>query len=396
MTSQSSEPASSEQKTAGRKEDAPIYARSETYEALRMLFSRILDPAAFYRVLYETEHKSPFTMRNMIYIDVNPAYEEVMRVDKNRVVGKSFSEVWSERETVWHDLIFQVAKSGVYGRHEGWSYDTDKYFHALAFRPLPDVVAVIFLDMTQWKEAEKSLLEKEKLLVEYREELRNLAAQLSLAGERVRRDVAGSLHARIGYSLITLLNNLHSVEALLAPDSLALAKTEAAAAEVEDLIQATRSLTLEISSPLLYEVGLEAALVSLADHMLSPRSISFDFPDSGPSVQMEMDVRILIYQMVQELLLNVIKHAGATHVILRVQRGEKSVRVLVEDDGSGFLIDTKQHWGKWSGIGLFSIRERLLSLGGHLRIISEQGRGCTISLIAPLVTGDENSDSDGR
>jgi signal transduction histidine kinase len=98
-----------------------------------------------------------------------------------------------------------------------------------------------------------------------------------------------------------------------------------------------------------------------------------------------MEIRILMYQMAQELLLNVIKHAGAKNVIVRVQRGNKRVRMLVEDDGAGFSSKTPKHWGKWGGMGLFSIREKLHSVGGEIRVFSEKGKGSTVALVAPLM-----------
>lgn len=366
----------------------------ETYAVLQTLFSRISEPAAFYRVLYEEDG----TLGDMVYIDVNPSYESVMQITRDGIVGKSFHEVWSEQEREWRSIIFQVAESGVYARYEGWSHDTGKYLHALAFSPLRGIVAVIFLDMTEWKNAERELIEKEQLLVEYRSELRQLATRLSLAEARTRRDVAVKLHDRVGYSLVSLLNELRSLRELAGEACDAASLTDRvghAVSEVESLIQDTRSLTLEISSPLLYEVGLEAALESLADRMLSPHGIAFDFQECGPLVEIEMSCRILIYQMSQELLLNVVKHARATRVMLRVQRGKKRIRVLVEDNGRGFSIDMEQHWGKWSGIGLFSIRERLHSLGGELRVISEKGQGCTISLIAPVSIEKTHDEANG-
>ena len=364
----------------------------DTAGALQILFSRILEPLALYRVLYNQDG----SFKDMVYLDANPAYEKVMQVSRNSILGKAFYEVWSEQEKEWQEIILQVARTGVYARYEGWSADTDRYLHALAFSPMRDVVAVIFLDMTRWKEAERALIDKEKLLVEYRQELRRLAAELSLAEERTRRDLAVKLHDRIGYSLVTLMNELRSLSECA---DRGMEKTflgermSGALAEVEALLQDTRSLTLEISSPLLYEVGLEAALESLADRMLMPCNITFDFKQCGPKTEIEINNRILIYQMTQELLLNVIKHAKATHVVLRVQRGKKRVRVLVEDNGRGFSVDTEQHWGKWSGIGLFSIRERLHSLGGELRILTEKGQGCSVSLLAPVaVTGGAKSE----
>lgn len=349
--------------------------------ALQVLFSRILDPVALYRVHYDD--KGAFV--NMTYIDVNSAYESLMQIRRGAILGKSFEEVWSEQEKNWQDLILQVARSGVYARYEGYSFDTKRHLHALAFSPQKDVVAVIFLDMTQWKEAEAALLEKEKLLKEYRSELRKLATKLSLAEEKTRRDVAVKLHDRVGYSLVSLLNELRAIQEGAEEEGFLLKERIAQVQnEVESLLQDTRSMTFEISSPLLYEVGLEPALEALANRMLTPQGIAFDFQECGPKADVELKNRILLYQMTQELLLNVIKHAHAKRVQLRVQRGKKRLRVLVEDDGVGFSHDVREHWGKASGIGLFSIRERLHSLGGELRILSEKGEGCSVSITAPL------------
>jgi len=346
------------------------------YDALGTLFAKILEPVALYRALFDERG----AFQDVIYIDVNPAYEQVMDIRKEEILGRPFREIWSEREREWQDIILQVATTGIYARYEGPSYDTGKYLHAIAFSPTRSVVAVIFLDMTDWKRAEEALQEKEVLLTEYRQELRTLAARLSLAEERTRREIAVKLHDRVGYSLVSLLTRLRALSEKHDPDDIA-----PAIEEVEGLLSDTRSLTLEISSPLLYEVGLEPALASLAERMLAPHGIAVDFRECGPQSHISMEIRILMYQMAQELLLNVIKHAGAKNVILRVQRGNKRVRLLVEDDGAGFSSKTPKHWGKWGGMGLFSIREKLHSVGGEIRVFSEKGKGSTVALVAPLM-----------
>jgi len=70
-----------------------------------------------------------------------------------------------------------------------------------------------------------------------------------------------------------------------------------------------------------------------------------------------------------------------------VARGSRGSRgtALVEDDGAGFSSKTPKHWGKWGGMGLFSIREKLHSVGGEIRVFSEKGKGSTVALVAPLM-----------
>ncbi|MDN5336254.1 MAG: hypothetical protein PWR02_1280 [Synergistales bacterium] len=96
---------------------------------------------------------------------------------------------------------------------------------------------------------------------------------------------------------------------------------------------------------------------------------------------------ILLYDMVRELLVNVIKHSGASFVNIRVYRSQKKIRVVVEDNGRGFPVDLQKKWGQMKGFGLFSIRERILPIGGKIQVLSEPGKGATVCLEAPLAEG---------
>ena len=82
--------------------------------------------------------------------------------------------------------------------------------------------------------------------------------------------------------------------------------------------------------------------------------------------------------MARELLINAVKHSGASNVNIIINRKPEIITVAVEDDGTGLLRSS----GK--GFGLFSIRERLLALGGNLKIISEQGKGLMAVMTCPL------------
>jgi NarL family two-component system sensor histidine kinase LiaS len=88
---------------------------------------------------------------------------------------------------------------------------------------------------------------------------------------------------------------------------------------------------------------------------------------------------------VRELLTNVIKHAKAKQVDIFIAKEGPYMFIRVMDDGVGF--DTSEpgtRTGKSSGYGLFSIRERLSSLGGHLEVKSRPGKGTRVSITVPL------------
>jgi len=93
----------------------------------------------------------------------------------------------------------------------------------------------------------------------------------------------------------------------------------------------------------------------------------------------------VLYQAARELLFNVVKHANATSASVSVGLHGQRVQIVVSDNGQGIDIDklppdaTAAH-----GFGLFSIRERLSLVGGHLDIESEIGQGTRVTIWAPL------------
>ena len=96
-------------------------------------------------------------------------------------------------------------------------------------------------------------------------------------------------------------------------------------------------------------------------------------------------MKILLFQAVRELLTNTVKHAKARKAKVSIQRDNTHVRVCVEDDGIG-LISPGEYSSKDKneGFGIFSIKERLDHLGGHLEITSQTGLGTRAIMIAPL------------
>ena len=92
-----------------------------------------------------------------------------------------------------------------------------------------------------------------------------------------------------------------------------------------------------------------------------------------------------MYKCVRELIANVVVHSGAHNVAISSRRDDDTLRIAVEDDGSGFdVAEMWRHVQKDGGLGLFGIRERLNYFGGALDVSSELGRGTVASLAVPL------------
>jgi signal transduction histidine kinase len=157
-------------------------------------------------------------------------------------------------------------------------------------------------------------------------------------------------------------------------------------------IQDTRNIISDLSSPVISELGLSAALSEWLKVRIGERfGLETEFIDDGEPKPLGEDTRAILFRSVRELLTNVVKHANASRVSVSLQRRDSVIRIIVEDDGTG-MADGR-HPEKDSsegGFGLFSIKERMSDLGGSLKLESHPGRGVRVTLTAPLESGHVN------
>jgi len=221
-------------------------------------------------------------------------------------------------------------------------------------------------------------------LRQYENKLRSLASKLTLSEEQERRRIARGLHDSIIQPLIFLGIKLDSLSNM--PYSDQKSSFEGMRTTIDDLVRITREFTFDLSYPILYELGLEAAIDEwLGEEIAGKNDIKATFSDDGTDKALGHDLRSFLFESVRELLVNIIKHAKAENVIVDVFSEDGIIAIVVEDDGVGF--DTEERLsltGKDSGFGLFSIRERLSYFRGSLEIISKPGNGSKVILKAPL------------
>ena len=153
---------------------------------------------------------------------------------------------------------------------------------------------------------------------------------------------------------------------------------------LQELATETRSLTYELSPPVLYDFGLETAVKGLCERMAEKHNLTVLYEDNGQTKPLEKNIRVELYRMTRELLVNAVKHARAKCIKVGIPRSDTAVKITVQDNGVGF--DTKilapAHGG--SGFGLFSIRERLDYMGGHIEAESKKGQGSRITIVTPI------------
>ncbi len=228
----------------------------------------------------------------------------------------------------------------------------------------------------------------ERTIRAYQRRLQRLASELSLAEARERREIASDLHDHIGQSLAYIRMKLTRLQG-----NSVFCGFEGDFSEVVTLldqtIQYTRDLTVEISPPVLYELGLGPALEWLGDQARQRHDLKVSTKSSGGPQTIAEDIQIVLFKSAQELLNNVAKHAEAEQVKIETRWTDNGVEVDVHDDGRGFEVAALDlRTGGRDGYGLFSVRERLSFIGGSLKIDSSPGQGTRAHLFAPYQPGE--------
>jgi len=229
----------------------------------------------------------------------------------------------------------------------------------------------------------------EQRIGSYRERMRSLASELAVTEESERRRIASDLHDHIGQALASLKMKLTEVQR-----SAAFTGYESTLAEMRALldhtIRATRSLTVEISPPVLYELGLAPAIHWLGDQFHAGHGLAVEVVAVAPFAEPDEVVRPVVFKAVRELLLNTAKHAQARSVRVHLASPPGMVRVDYRDDGVGCDPSVIDGTGpRTDAFGLFSVRERCEHLGGSFAFESGAGRGVRVRLEVPLQSNAE-------
>lgn len=211
-----------------------------------------------------------------------------------------------------------------------------------------------------------------------------MAARLALAEEGERRRIARGLHDDVGQTLLAL--KLCLAEEL----------EEKAPGEMQRLldqaIQTTRTLTFDLASEALYEVGLGAALQSVCEREEQGSGIRFEPPAGLAGNMIPESTRVILYRVGRELIRNVVKHSGARTAELSLSSSDNHIRLTVEDDGCGFDAAKRlQGQDAGAGFGLYSIDQQLHPIGGRLEIASSPGSGTRAVVTVSLDAGGEGT-----
>ncbi len=356
-----------------------ITERKKSVQALRQSEEK-------FRQFFENEPEYCYIVsKNGEIIDINSSALRMLGYQKQDILGKPITMIYADPSMNKLKKLSEIRLRTDRITDQEMSVITnsgEKRYVLLSESNVKDQFGTILYsisvqkDITETKQAEKDLLD-------YQKRLKALASQLSLAEERERRRIATELHDQIAQSLVI---SKVQIESLAQSGQFTKDKVVEIAKSLDSVIQQVRSLTFDLGSPILYELGFEEAVAEwLDEHVHDQYGIETEFIDDGIVKHLDDDIRVLLFRTVRELLINVVKHAKAEKVTVLSKAENGNIFIEVKDNGIGFdSSEVNPMPDRKKGYGLFSIRERLEHMGGSMEIFSQPQKGCKIIVTAPM------------
>ena len=230
----------------------------------------------------------------------------------------------------------------------------------------------------------------EKRLRDYQGKLRSLTLELSMNTERERARIATNLHDGVLQLVVAAQLKVKALQRKGGLDDALIADLRAL---FDQMTHDLRSLTFDLSPPVLRKLGLVPGLEWLGEQIEDRYGLAVDLATEGDCEALDPDMRALAFRCIRELLLNAVRHAGTDRVRLSLRREERHLQVAVEDEGRGFDSGQLDPAAADSHFGLFSIQERMTLVGGRFEIESAPGKGTRCLLAIPFSPSEQEDRS---
>jgi len=247
-----------------------------------------------------------------------------------------------------------------------------------------DQILTLVRDVTEAKRAEAALREGEAALQASHRQIRELAGHLIESQDVERARIARELHDDLSQQIAGLSISLSSFKRRLSAGSglgQLRFEIEVIQQRTVGLTESIRHLSHDLHPSVLTHSGLVAALSAHCTQLGRTQRLAVTFTPEGEFDSIATTTALCLYRVAQEALRNVVTHAAAAHVDVRLARVGDHAELTIADDGRGFTIDPARN-GR--GIGLVSITERVRLCGGTVSIVTELNNGTRIKASVPM------------
>jgi PAS domain S-box-containing protein len=220
---------------------------------------------------------------------------------------------------------------------------------------------------------EKILLEN-KLAAERLSREREITAAVLTAQENERSDIGKEIHDNLGQILGAANLYIQMAKKYDANKDLYLEKSSI---HITTVIAEIRKIAKDLLTPGLYIIGLTDSITILIEDIMAVHSMIIELQiEDFDEEELDQKLQLTIFRIVQEQLNNIIKHAEARNVVIRLDRQDNQVILQISDDGEGCNMFDKQH-----GVGLINIRSRAALYKGSVDIVSSTGKGFDLKVV---------------
>ncbi|HEY0067548.1 MAG TPA: PAS domain S-box protein [Flavisolibacter sp.] len=281
--------------------------------------------------------------------------------DRDRVKDVYFSSLRDEHAEKWSVEFRWKAADGTY-RHV-----LDK---ALIKRDDKEAVRVIgaFRDITEQKELQEKVVEKEKL------KKREIVRSIIEAQEKERRKLSLELHDNVNQILASCKLMLEVAQEHKDTAHMFIEKVYK---DIQTVIREVRKISQDLNPSAVEDIGLVEAIIEMVDKInLSDKlHISFTCRGLDNSSRMQEEDRIAVYRIIQEQVNNILKHSNATKASVKLTLKNSKLRLVIQDNGIGFnMVSVKK------GLGLRNIRHRVDYYHGKVKFVSPKDKGCRMTV----------------
>jgi PAS domain S-box-containing protein len=355
-----------------------LEARRRAEEAVKLVNSELTQ-------IFETAADGMRVVdKNFTVLRANQTFCSLAGLPKDAVIGRKCHEVFRGRtcDTPSCPLI------QVLNEEERVEYDSEKkrrdgtevpcIVTATPFRrPDGEIIGIVedFKDISERREWEKQLMES-------RERLRELASHLEDVREEQRSRIAREIHDELGQALTALKMDVHWLGKNLPQESPELLeKIRAMSDLIGCTVQSVRRICSELRPGILDDFGLVAAIEWQADEFTKRTGIPCEISASPTEIVFNQDLTIAVFRIFQETLTNIVRHAAAGRVEVRLKGEEGYFDMSVCDDGTGMQTEPLER-GK--SFGLLGIRERVRDFGGEFSVSESPSGGTCVKIRVPI------------
>lgn len=333
-----------------------------------------------YRELFENS-KDAFYVHDMegFYISVNRAAEKLSGYSREQIVGKHFSQFMTSEHArqVQRQLqrklefagetTYEIEMITKKGRHVPVEISSRLIFE----HGMPVAVQGCVRDISEKKQAQQTA--------------RNYSRRLIEAQEAERRRISRELHDQVGQILTAVKMNLHALQHHCTQPEILLSINDNLKV-IDEAVDQIRDLSVDLRPLLLDDLGLVVALRWYLERQTRNMGIPAKFVSASldEDDRFSSELETACFRIVQEGVTNIVRHARATRISVRLERVVSDLVLLITDDGAGFDARVFRTSSGMSTLGLRGMEERAQAVGGTITIDSAPALGTEICARFPV------------